>query len=116
MRRGRRTDNPQPGKADLGVGIGKLRVRGGDENVASHGDLEAAGCRHAVDRADDRALEFQQRRYHIERERLRGVGFRLAQFIQVEPGAERAARTRHNEHAHRRVAPELFDCRNQFGA
>jgi hypothetical protein len=98
------------------VRVGKLRLGGGEENVAGHGELEATGRGDAVDRADHRPFELQQRRYRVELEGAGRIGGGLAELVEIEPGAERAPRASEDEHAHRRVPPQFFERRHQFAA
>ena len=83
------------------MGVDKLRFGGGDQNVASHCDLETPSRGHAIDCADHRALELQQCGHGIEIECTGGVRDALAQFVKVQSGAERAASACENERAHR---------------
>ena len=77
-------------EADLG--LAEARVLRGDDEVAGHRQLEAAGERVAVDLGDDgfRAVEDRERRLDVLAEDLapapRGVGLALGQVV---AGAER---------------------------
>src|SRR5690606_23061324 len=76
--------------ADAGVGVGKTRLFGGDQDIAHQRQFEAAGDGDAVDGADQRAIEAEDRGHQV-------VGGDIvesaaaADFLQVEAGAERAA-------------------------
>src|SRR4029077_7959216 len=94
----------------------KLRLGGGEENVAGHGELEATGRGDAVDRADHRSFELQQRRYRVELEGAGRIGGGWAELVEIEPGAEGAPRAGEDEHAHRRVPPQLLERRHQLAA
>ena len=89
---------------DPGMGVGEAGAVGGNEEVAVERDLEAAGDRRAVHRADDRL----RRRWERARVGARCVagGARVgegrtpgAQLLEVQPGAERGIGAGEDQHA-----------------
>ena len=90
--------------ADPRVRVGEARCRGRDQDVAAERQLETAGDREAVDRADDR----QRTRGHGVEQALvraadgaddpRRAGRLAAQLLQVETGAEGAPGAGQDEH------------------
>src|SRR5262249_51358269 len=90
--------------ADARVRVGEARMGGRDQHVAAERQLEAAGDGEAVDPADDGQWaarhDMQQALLATadggsDLARARGLA---TQLLQVEPGAEGAARPREDEH------------------
>ena len=87
------------------MGVGEARLRGRDQEVAGERDLEAAGHRDAVDRADHGLPE--------RPEQLRRVGdrpalaVRIAHLLQIEAGTEGAAGAGEDDHANFFVVVEV---------
>src|SRR5581483_9678118 len=86
--------------------VGKLRVLGGDYNVGGERELEAAGDRIAIDRGDDRLFHPLDHRDE-GRAALFADSFD-AQFVEVEPGAERAPGAGDDHHADLRIGAQLL--------
>ena len=89
-------------------------VARGDAQVAPERELEAARDRVALDRRDHRLVELHARRPHRPVARLRASRLaRPRQLLQVEAGAEVAARAGQDGHRQRFVGVEALEAVDQ---
>ena len=98
------------------MGIGKACLSGGEQHIAGERQLETAGDRRAVDRADHRTTEAADRAHRVVD--LHGVVHRgsrrrdqaaRAQLLQVEPGGEGPAGAGQDQHPHLGVGLQGID-------